>query len=402
MIDTIGAEHFETKTQKGHGVARKFLYLIAGIIVLILAGAFTYSLFGVQLMRTAFVPTAEFKALPPQPRSVYSDLKMWVAHPDIVDNPAQWLPQGAESPEDQGDAAIFYIHPTTFLDRNSWNATLDDPETNGRTALFTKGQASAFSAAGTVWAPKYRQATFGAFLTDKPERQQAFDVAYMDVAAAFDEFVKQVGPTRPIILVGHSQGALHLTRLIVEKIAKGGIAKRVVAAYIVGWPLSTTNDLPRLGFPACQNSDQTGCVMSWQSFAEPADYKMITDVYDQSVGFDGQPRKGSTILCSNPLNGGVGGTVIAIANKGTLINSADLTQGEIKPGVAAAKCDERGFLLIGPPPEGMKSYILPGNNYHVFDFSLFWANIRADAVRRLAAFEKPKTKPLPTSSVASK
>ena len=34
----------------------------------------------------------------------------------------------------------------------------------------------------------------------------------------------------------------------------------------------------------------------------------------------------------------------------------------------------------------MGQYVLPGNNYHVFDYSLFWANIRADAARRLAAF----------------
>ncbi len=382
-------------------MARKFLYLIAGIIVLLLAGAFTYALFGAQLMKTAFVPTTEFKSQPPPERRIYADARMWVARPDIAENPSLWLPEGATKPETQGKAAIFYIHPTTYLDRGSWNATLDDPETNFRTTLFTKGQASAFSAAGEVWAPKYRQATFGAFLTDKPERLRAFDVAYMDVAAAFDEFVKNIDPKQPIILVGHSQGALHLTRLIVEKVSGGGIAKRVVASYIVGWPLSATNDLPGLGFPACEAPDQTGCIMSWQSFAEPADYAMITDVYDNSTGFDGQLRKGSTILCSNPLTGSIGGTVPASENLGTLINSADLTQGALKPGVAAAKCDARGFLLIGPPPADMKTYVLPGNNYHVFDFSLFWANIRADALRRLDAFENPKPKPLATTTAAA-
>jgi pimeloyl-ACP methyl ester carboxylesterase len=382
-------------------VARKFLYLIVGIVVFLLAGAFTYNMFGLQLIRTAMVPTTAFRTLPPPQRSIYADAAMWVARPDIPQNPSLWLPDGASAPEKPGDAAIFYIHPTTFLDRTAWNASLDNAETNNRTTLFTKGQASAFNAAGQIWAPKYRQATFGAFLTDKPERQQAFDVAYMDVAAAFDEFVKEAGPKRPIILVGHSQGALHLTRLIVEKIAKGSIAKRIVATYIVGWPLSVTNDLPGLGFPACDNPDQTGCIMSWQSFAEPADYQMITDVYDQSTGFDGQSRKGSTILCSNPITGGVGGAVEATANAGTLINSADLTQGEVKPGIAAAKCDARGFLLIGPPPEGMKSYVLPGNNYHVFDFSLFWANIRSDALRRLAAFEKPPLKAATTTASKS-
>jgi hypothetical protein len=32
--------------------------------------------------------------------------------------------------------------------------------------------------------------------------------------------------------------------------------------------------------------------------------------------------------------------------------------------------------------------VLPGNNYHVFDYSLFWANVRADAERRMAAFKE--------------
>lgn len=387
-------------------MARKFLYLIAGIIVLLLAAGFTYSMFGNQLIRTAMVPTTEFKALPPPQRSLYADVKMWVARPDIPENPALWLPEGAEAPDQPGNAAIFYVHPTTFLDRKAWNATLDDEETNFRTDLFTKGQATAFNAAGEIWAPKYRQATFGAFLTDKPERQRAFDVAYMDVAAAFDEFVRQVDPKRPIIMVGHSQGALHLTRLIVEKVTGGSIAKRVVAVYVVGWPLSETNDLPGLGFPACEKPDQTGCVMSWQSFAEPADYSLVTEVYDKSIGFDGQSRAGSRILCSNPITGGVGGNAPASANAGTLLNSDDLTRGELTPGVAAAKCDERGFLIIGPPPERMTRYILPGNNFHVFDFSLFWANIRADVLSRLAAYPNPLDKdadtPEPTKTAASR
>jgi hypothetical protein len=30
--------------------------------------------------------------------------------------------------------------------------------------------------------------------------------------------------------------------------------------------------------------------------------------------------------------------------------------------------------------------VLPGNNYHVFDYALFWANVRADAEARLRSF----------------
>jgi len=30
--------------------------------------------------------------------------------------------------------------------------------------------------------------------------------------------------------------------------------------------------------------------------------------------------------------------------------------------------------------------VLPGHNYHVYDYALFWANIRADAEARLAGY----------------
>ena len=65
------------------------------------------------------------------------------------------------------------------------------------------------------------------------------------------------------------------------------------------------------------------------------------------------------------------------ANLGTLKPNADLTSGELVPGAVPARCDARGLLLIGDPPE-LGPYVLPGNNYHVYDIPLFWANLRQD------------------------
>jgi hypothetical protein len=58
----------------------------------------------------------------------------------------------------------------------------------------------------------------------------------------------------------------------------------------------------------------------------------------------------------------------------------------VEVGNIGARCTPQGFLNIGPPPEGYGAYILPGNNYHVFDFGMFWANIRADAEARTQNF----------------
>ena len=165
--------------------------------------------------------------------------------------------------------AVFYIHPTTYLDRDRWNAPLDaGGETQFRTRLFVQSQASAFTAAGQVWAPRYRQAAFGAFLLESEDAQKALDLAYRDVSAAFDEFVRESGD-RPIILAGHSQGALQLERLLKEKVAGKPIARRIVAAYVVGWPISATADLPALGLPPCSKDVQTGCILSWLTFGDP-------------------------------------------------------------------------------------------------------------------------------------
>ncbi|WP_163071649.1 DUF3089 domain-containing protein, partial [Acinetobacter baumannii] len=79
------------------------------------------------------------------------------------------------------------------------------------------------------------------------------------------------------------------------------LAKRIVAAYVGGWPGSITADLPKMGLPACSGPDETGCVLSWQSFAEPADPSLILDTFDQTNGFTGKPRKDTPMVCTNPL-----------------------------------------------------------------------------------------------------
>ena len=367
-------------------LARRFLWIVAGLVVLVLLGALTYRLFEQQLIKAAMVPTASFEEVGSGPN--YAKAAMWIARPDIPNHPARWLPTGFTAPVEAtpAQASVFFIHPTSFLDRSSWNAPIDHEESQKRARLFVRHQASAFNGVGDIWAPKYRQATFGAFLTTKADAEKALDFAYKDVAAAFDAFLALAPEDRPIILAGHSQGSLHLTRLLREKVAGKPLARRIAAAYVVGWPISTTADLGLLGLPACERAGQPGCILSWQTFGEPADPKMVTEVYDASVAPNGQRRAGSPMLCVNPLNGTAGGEAPAAANLGTLIPNSDLTEAEVlAPGVPA-RCDVTGFLLIGEELPDLPPYVLPGNNYHVFDYALFWSNVRADAEARLASF----------------
>ena len=72
-------------------------------------------------------------------------------------------------------------------------------------------------------------------------------------------------------------------------------------------------------------------------------------------------------------------------NRGTLVPGKTEGTGTLTPGMVPARCGPDQFLLIGPPPE-MGDYVLPGNNYHVYDIPLFWANLRANVADRVAAW----------------
>ncbi|HET9428977.1 MAG TPA: DUF3089 domain-containing protein [Allosphingosinicella sp.] len=374
------------KKKRSHPAVR-FLWIIAGLTVLMIAGAVAYRIFEQDLMRWVMVPKTEFTEVPMPAGANYGQPALWIAHPDLRENPSRWTPQGLQ-PTRQPRVSVFFIHPTSFLESSSWNAPVDDEESQRRARLFVRSQASAFNSVGEVWAPKYRQAAFGAFLTTKRDAQRALDFAYRDIVAAYGQFLRDAPPERPIILAAHSQGSLHLMRLLQERIKESPEADRIVAAYVIGWPISTTADLPGLALPACETAQQAGCLLSWQSFAEPADPQQVTDVYDESIGAGGAARAGTAMLCTNPLTGGIGGEAPPAANLGTLIPSEDFSNAAFSRGAVSARCDLRGFLLIGDNdrvPE-MGPYVLPGNNYHVYDYALFWANIRADAERRVAAF----------------
>jgi hypothetical protein len=366
--------------------ARRFLTIIFVLTLIIVAGAFAVYQWGGNVLLKEATPKGHFEAAKAGGGADYSDASSWVARPGLPDNPALWLPDGVAQPR-VGNAAIFFIHPTTYLDNDRWNAPLDPGgETEFRTQLFVRSQASAFNGAGQIWAPRYRQAAFGAFLLKSEDAEEALDFAYRDLSAAFDRFVKAAGD-RPIILAGHSQGALHLMRLIRERVAGKPIAKRLVAAYVVGWPIDVAADLPSLGVPDCKTAAETGCVLSWMSFGNPANPSLILDQWKRTRGATGGERKPEDILCVNPITGTQDGAAPPADNPGTLIPSSDFSSAKLVAGQVGAHCD-KGLLMIDGTIPPLGPYVLPGNNYHVYDYALFWAAIRRDAERRLAAWHR--------------
>jgi hypothetical protein len=366
-------------------LARRFLGCLVVLILLAVGGAFLFFQFGQQVIVRQAIPKGHFQP-PPSGDSGpdYAKAESWIARPGREGDPTLWLPDGEVLTLAPTRVAAFYIHPTTYLSRDKWNAAIDEPgETASRTILFARSQASVFNQVADIWAPRYRQAAYGAFLLTSDDATKALDLAYRDVRRAFDAFLAEAPADKPIILAAHSQGSLHLLRLLKER--REALNGRLVAAYVGGWPVGTASDLPATGLTACSRSDQPGCVVTWQSFGDPANTSLITDAWLPSPSLTGKRHQLADIACTNPVSGSAAASAPA-ANPGTLVPSADFAKAGLQPGRVGARC-EKGFLVVSGAIPAMGPFVLPGNNYHVYDYALFWKALREDAARRLAAFE---------------
>ncbi len=229
----------------------------------------------------------------------YSEPGAWLSRPGTPNDPGGWLPPGVAGTA-RTDAVVFFVPPTTYLDKLHWNAPVRRQDCGRPRARSRASQASAFSNVGRVWAPRYRQATAGAFLSAKPDAAHAHSISPMWTSRApSTRSWRRCRPTRRSFSPAHSQGSFHLLRLLRARVAGHAIARRIVAAYVVGWPVSTTADLPALGMTACTTADQTRCLLSWESFGEPADPAQLRVIYDASRGFRRLARAGARLRCAS-------------------------------------------------------------------------------------------------------
>src|SRR5205085_12437503 len=131
----------------------------------------------------------------------------------------------------------------------------------------------------------------------------------------------------------------------------------------------------------------SGCILSWMSLGEPANSALILKDWTKTKGRTGDERRQADVLCVNPISGIRDDAARPEDNPGTLVPSADLRSGALQPGIVGAHC-ENGLLIIDGAIPPLGPFVLPGNNYHVYDYALFWGAIRRAAERRLAAWQR--------------
>lgn len=369
-------------------MARKFLIIVAILILLAVTGRVILEQYGDKLAQIAFVPSEEFDPANVPPAPDYTQDTAWAALP-TTDNGAKMQPAGVDGAPPL-DVDVFFLHPTTYLSKANWNGPIDDATAAERVDnSVLKGQASAFNAAGHIYAPRYRQATFGAFLAPGDSAVKAFFTAYDDVKKAFEAFLAQRDTSRPFILAGHSQGAVHGLGLLRDYIAGSPLKNQMVAAYLIGWPISVEQDLEAIGLSACDTANDTNCVISWQSFAQDGDAAPILEAFKSLPSVLGKTRMGSTMLCVNPLSWTRGTDMVEAAqNPGAVAYpNGEGALETIEPELVGAGCGSDGILYLDKAPEApFNENLMPGKNYHVYDIPLFYMSLASNARLRAQAY----------------
>jgi len=325
-----------------------------------------------------YLNPTRFAESPVPPAPDYSDSKNWCALPGRVDE-ADKTPKGHRAASAEAPADVFYIHPTLYSyepkTEFKWNQDVRDPDLNRQVdELPIRYQATAFNAAGLVYAPRYRQAHYSVFLTPHlDDKKRALDIAYADVEAAFDYFIKNHNQGRPFVLAGHSQGTLHAAHLLKHRIIGTALQGNLVAAYLPGMPIPADS---LAGLPVCTDSLATGCWVSWRTFRWG--YRPIAPIGD-----------GSDPVCVNPISWSYSGGVKRDTVQG-YVHRHHHKGAALKPfgRIYRHRCDAgsyRGVLWVHRP-RFPGSFLIRSSNYHAGDINLFYMDVRHNAALRVQQF----------------
>ncbi len=360
------------------------------------------ALWGDELLAAYIAPSGPFQVGRSAPAPDYDNPLYWAAFPGRS-SAARLIPYGLQPPAQPAPADVFYLHPTSYVSADSWNSPLfTDSRAWEMVDIILGAQASAFNLCCEVYAPHYRQAALSSCIDfDNVSGQRALDLAYRDIAAAFDTFLKY-NAGRPFIIASHSQGSYHALRLLAEQVDGRAIQSRMVAAYVVGyWVPMDTFARTLHHIKPCESAADTGCLLHWSTYGEHGVRRAgVSHWYPQGPELsDGKP-----LLCNNPLNWRRNGPRVAasahpgalyVARGGSLFNDLFNIPAEVKltslPQPLAhwtwAECRD-GLLHVASQDSGPFAELGtdPHQDYHLIDYSLFYAAVRNNARDRVHSF----------------
>ena len=302
----------------------------------------------------------------------YSNLNSWIAHPKIKDTILNvFYPENIENLK----ADVFYIYPTLITDKknNSWNADIyNENQNNNIRNTAIQYQASAWAKAGKIYSPLYRQVHYRAFFDPYTNNGgiNAGEIAYNDIKNAFIYYINNLNNGRPIIIAGHSQGAVHCKMLLRDFFDGTELKDQLIAAYLIG--TSIKEDYFKEIKPMYDGKENKGFV-SWNTFRKNRKPKKNSDPAYFSW------KNGSVVV--NPITWDKSYTTELDQHKGLLFYDKKIYAKSVKIKV------EDGIIWSNVPRKIPNRILLSLiKNYHVGDINFFWKDISENAEVRVENF----------------
>jgi pimeloyl-ACP methyl ester carboxylesterase len=390
---------------------RVFKKFFIGCVLVVVSLSIILLLFGRRWVLSYLSPP-DFFILADAPKAPDFDNEyFWVAHPDKNDT-SDLVPVGIDTSGDIINKAVdvFFVHSTGFVGPGAWNSSMQSKNSEAQSIEYMlSSMASIFNGCCNIYAPHYREAQIQSFMPEKFDAgTQALDLAYQDVEAAFDYYLTHYNQDRPFIVVGHSQGTTHALRLLEQRVDNTELLNQLVAAYLVGYWLPV--DKFERGFEQiapCEDATQLGCIVSYDVYGQDGELD-ATVPHWYKTGWELNRRADNSVkptVCVNPMSWQRNKNKIPkIQHLGAmpvdfkrtpldmlLANNPQFifqTLPALSNQLTWAQCKEDGRLEVMQQVDNIFSNHLEQANksYHVLDFSLFYGNIRQNAIQRVNQF----------------
>lgn len=319
----------------------------------------------------------------------YSNDMYWAALPGSNDL-ADLVPEGIDNPglTSKLSVDVFFIHPTGLMNGTSWVSSLQvTSKTEENTMWMMANQASTYNGCCQVYAPRYREASIFTYTAaNGVAHRKIMRFAYNDVLAAFENFLTHRSQGRAFIIASHSQGSQHGTVLLRERIDGTPLVDRMVAAYLIGGNLASTEFDGLKDIPICDSPTQLHCVIHYDTMSERAAVQL----------------ERADNVCVNPLNWRLDGELSPKSeHEGAVLPSGyfqlDFFSDKFSgvefaplgapfPNHVSARCGD-GVLYVTDQGGTEFDGLTPAPyNYHILDYPLFHMDIRANAILRTQVY----------------
>jgi hypothetical protein len=299
----------------------------------------------------------------------YSEAANWLALPASITHKAD----------------VFYLSDTAYS-----KPTPSSPDIGpiGAPSMIKGDQAdfqrtaTAFAPVANIYAPYYRQVDAMVQKSMSPANQikAVAGIPTTDAIAAFEYYLQHYNDGRPFILAGHSQGSSVLTHLLsVYMKAHPQVYKRMVAAYVIGYPITQAylNQNPFLKF--ARGPNDTGVIISYNTEAPTIG------------GTNPVMLSAQHALVINPITWTTSeaqataqqnlGSWLPDPTTGQFAKVMDYANAQVDTAKGVLICSSANVAELAPGNQ-----LLPEGVYHSYDYPFYYFDIGANAGNRIALF----------------